>query len=78
MNWLLEDLAKEHLEAIRRAAGDGRPAWEKEPRRPGRVRRAIGTRFVSAGLGIAAGVKAARTASEVVCEARDALACEGS
>jgi len=79
MNWYLtEELAKEHLEAIRRAAGDGRPAWEKEFKRPGRIRRAIGVRIVSAGLGIAAGLKAARTASEVVCTARDGLASEGS
>ena len=79
MNWYLaEELAKEHLEALQRAAGDGRPRWEKEPRQPGRVRRAIGVRFVSAGLGIAAGVRAARTASDVVCDARDRLASEGS
>jgi hypothetical protein len=79
VNWYLtEELAKEHLEALRRAAGDGRPRWEKEPRRPGRIRRAIGVRFVSAGLGIAAGLQAARTASDVVCNARDGLASEGS
>ena len=79
MNWYLaEELAKEHLDALHRAAGNGRPRWEKESRRPGRVRRAIGTRFVEAGLGLAAGVRAARTASEVVCAARDGLASEGS
>lgn len=79
MNWYLaEELAKEHLNALRRAAGNGRPRWEKESRRPGRVRRSIGVKFVSAGLGIAAGLRAARTASEVVCEARDALAPEES
>ena len=79
MNWYLADeLAKEHLEALHRAAGNGRPRWEKESRRPGRIRRAIGVRFVSAGLGLAAGVRAARTASDVVCAARDGLASEGS
>ena len=79
MNWYLaEELAKEHLEALHRAAGNGRPRWEKERRSPGRIRRAIGLRFVEAGLGIAAGVRAARTASEVVCAARDGLASEGS
>ncbi|HJT37780.1 MAG TPA: hypothetical protein VJ818_05090 [Actinomycetota bacterium] len=78
MNWyLVEELAKQHLDALQRAAGDGRPRWEKEPRQPGRIRRAIGVRFVSAGLGLAAGLRAARTASEVVCNARD-LASEGS
>jgi hypothetical protein len=72
VNWLLDDqLAKEHLAAIHRAAGGGRPRWEREPRRPGRVRRAIGTRFVSAGLGIAAGLRAAKSASDVVCTARE-------
>jgi hypothetical protein len=79
VNWyLVEELAKQHLDALQRAAGDGRPRWEKEPRRPGRFRRAIGVRFVSAGLGLAAGLRAARTASEVVCNARDGLASEGS
>ena len=79
VNWYLaEELAKEHLESLRRAAGDGRPRWETEARRPGRFRRAIGVKFVSAGLGLAAGIQAARTASEVVCEARDGLASEGS
>jgi hypothetical protein len=78
LNWYLaEELAKEHLEALQRAAGDGRPRWEKESRRPGRVRRAIGVRFVSAGLHLAAGIKAARTAPDVVCAARDNLASEG-
>ncbi len=79
MNWYLaEELAKEHMESLQRAAGDGRPRWEKASRRPGRVRRVIGVRFVSAGLGIAAGLRAARTASDVVCNARDGLASEGS
>jgi len=79
MHWYLaEGLAKEHLEALRRAAGDGRPGWEKPSKRPGRVRRAIGVRFVSAGLGMAAGLRAARTASDIVCNARDGLASEGS
>jgi len=79
VNWYLaEELAKEHLESLQRAAGDGRPRWEKASRRPGRVRRVIGVRFVSAGLGIAAGLRAARTASDVVCNARDGLASEGS
>ena len=79
MNWYLaEELTREHLEALQRAAGDGRPRWERASRRPGRVRRAIGVRFVSAGLGIAAGLRAARTASDVVCNARDGLASEGS
>ena len=79
MDWYLaEELAKEHIEALQRAAGNGRPRWEEGPRTPGRIRRAIGVRFVSAGLGIAAGLRAARTASEVVCEARDSLASEGS
>jgi hypothetical protein len=79
VNWYLaEELAKEHLESLHRAAGDGRPRWEKASRRPGRVRRVIGIRFVSAGLGIAAGLRAARTASDVVCNARDGLASEGS
>ena len=72
MNWLLDDqMAKEHLDAIHRAAGNGRPRWEREPRQPGRIRRAIGVRFVSAGLGLAAGLRAAKTASEVVCSARE-------
>jgi len=78
VNWYLaEELAKEHMESLQRAAGDGRPRWEKASRQPGRVRRAIGVRFVSAGLGIAAGLRAARTASDVVCNARDGLASEG-
>ena len=79
MNWILADeLAKEHLDAIHRAAGDGRPRWERESRRPGRIRRAIGVRFVEAGLGLAAGLQAAREASDIVCDARDRLASEGS
>lgn len=74
MNWVFEDqLAKEHLDAIHRAAGNGRPSWEREPRVPGKIRRAIGLRFVSAGLGIAAGLRAAKTASDVVCNARERL-----
>jgi len=74
VNWLLDDqLAKEHLDAIHRAAGSGRPRWEREQRVPGRIRRAIGVRFVSAGLGLAAGLRAAKTASEVVCSAREDL-----
>lgn len=76
--YLAEELAKEHMDALQRAAGGGRPRWEREPRRPGRVRRVIGVRIVSAGLGIAAGLRAARTASDVVCNARDGLASEGS
>lgn len=72
MNWLLDDqLAKEHLDAIHRAAGNGRPRWERESRQPGRIRRAIGVRFVGAGLGIAAGLRAAKDASDVVCHARE-------
>ena len=79
MNWLLdEELAKEHLNALHRAAGDGRPRWEREARRPGRVRRAIGTKLVGAGLATAAGLRAARTAADVVCDAREGLAAEGS
>jgi hypothetical protein len=79
MNWILADeLAKEHLEALRRAAGDGRPPWEREPRRPGRIRRVIGVKFVEAGLGIAAGMRAAKSASDIVCDARDGLVSEGS
>lgn len=79
MNWILADeMAKEHLDAIHRAAGDGRPRWEREPRQPGRIRRALGVKFVSAGLGLAAGLRAARSASDIVCDARDRLASEGS
>jgi hypothetical protein len=78
VNWILaEELAKEHLDAIHRAAGDGRPRWEREPRQPGRIRRAIGVKFVEAGLGIAAGMRAAKSASDVVCDARDGLAHDG-
>ena len=79
MNWIFADeLAKEHLDAIHRAAGNGRPRWERDARRPGRMRRAIGVRFVEAGLGLAAGLRAARDASDIVCDARDKLASEGS
>jgi hypothetical protein len=79
VDWILtEELAKEHLDAMHRAAGNGRPRWEREPRQPGRIRRAIGVKFVGAGLGIAAGVRAAKSASDVVCAAREGLASEGS
>lgn len=79
MNWYLtEELAKEHLDALRRAAGNAIPEWEREPRRPGRFRRAVGVKFVAAGLRIAAGIRAAKAASDVVCEAREGLASEGS
>jgi hypothetical protein len=79
MNWIVADeLAKEHLEALHRAAGDGRARWEREPRQPGRIRRAIGVKFVKAGLGIAAGMRAAKSAPDIVCDARDGLVSEGS
>lgn len=78
MSWLLEQqMVKEHLDAIHRASAVSIPAWEREPRRPGRVRRALGTKLVSMGLATAAGIKAARSAAEVVCEARDTVAAEG-
>jgi len=38
---------------------------------------AVGVKFVSAGLGIAAGLRTARSASDVICAARDGLASEG-
>jgi hypothetical protein len=79
MNWILADeLAKEHLDAIHRAGSNERPVWERESRQPGRIRRAIGVRLVGAGLATAAGLRAARQASDVVCHARDGLAAEGS
>ncbi|MGZ4104986.1 MAG: hypothetical protein ACXVQY_00260 [Actinomycetota bacterium] len=79
MNWLLDQqMVNDHLDAIHRASSTGVPAWEREPRRPGRVRRAIGVKLVGMGLASAAGLRAAREASTVVCEARDALAAEGS
>ena len=74
MNWIVADeLAKAHLDALHRAAGGGRPRWERAPRRPGRVRRALGVRFVGAGLALAAGVRAAKAAPDVVCNARDSI-----
>jgi hypothetical protein len=79
VNWILaDDLAKEHLDAIHRSGANARPRWERESRRPGRIRRAIGVKFVGAGLGIAAGVRTAKSASDVVCAARDGLISEGS
>jgi len=74
VNWIVADeLAKAHLDALHRAAGGSRPRWEREPRRPGRVRRALGVKFVGAGLALAAGLRAAKTAPDVVCDARDSI-----
>ena len=78
MNWLLQDeQAKEHLDALHRASGGNRPHRRHGLKRPGRIRMAVGVKFVGAGLGIAAGFRTARSASDVICAARDGLASEG-
>lgn len=78
MNWLLQDeMAREHLDALHRASGSDRPRRKHGLKRPGRIRMAVGVKFVSAGLGIAAGLRTARSASDVICAARDGLASEG-
>lgn len=69
MNWILaEDLAREHIDALRRAAEDVRRPRTGGGRRRG-WRRALGTKLVKAGLAVAAGVRAARIAPDVVADA---------
>jgi len=68
MNWIIaEDMAKAHLDALRRAAGDDRRAREaRQGRARPSVRRALGTPLVRAGLALAAGLRAAKSAPEIV------------
>jgi len=78
VNWLLQDeLAREHLDALHRASGGNRPRRKHGLKRPGRIRMALGVKFVGAGLSIAAGFGTARSASDVIWATRDGLASEG-
>jgi thiamine pyrophosphate-dependent acetolactate synthase large subunit-like protein len=68
MNWILaEDLAREHVDALRRAADDQRRVRAARERRGG-WRRGLGTRLVTLGLAVAAGVRAAKAAPDLVAE----------
>ncbi|MCA1832956.1 MAG: hypothetical protein ABR548_00335 [Actinomycetota bacterium] len=67
MNWILaEDRAREHMDALRRAAADDRRVRLATQDRIHPVRRAVGVRLVRAGLRVAAGVRAARSAHDIV------------
>ena len=68
MNWILaDDLAREHMDALRRAAANDRLARAATTRAA--WRRVVGVKLVSAGLRMAAGVRAARAASDIVGDA---------
>lgn len=66
-NWILaEELARAHHEALLQAAANERLSKQARRGREHGFRRALGVRLVRAGLAVAAGVRAARSAPEVV------------